>query len=194
MLIGVSAGPSEVDVSHADRVRSRFDPVIRVRVTAAAAALAIAASAAVAPAAHADPATARANFLGVSLAPGTAGLTPQLAIAYTLAHREAHASGVALSVTSGKRSRAEQAALWRQGIADYGSPAAARRWVLPPDESTHVTGEAVDVGPRSGARWLQANGIRWGLCRVYDNEWWHFELAALPGTACPPRLPDAASR
>ena len=147
-----------------------------------------------APPAVAAPETARQHVLGVPLAPGTAGLTPQLGIAYTLAHREARAAGVPLRVNSGKRSRAEQARLWRQGIAQYGSAAKARRWVLPPAESTHVTGEAVDIGPRAGAAWLQANGIRWGLCRTFDNEWWHFELVAVPGTRCPPRLPDASRR
>jgi D-alanyl-D-alanine dipeptidase len=66
--------------------------------------------------------------------------------------------------------------------------------VLPPEESTHVTGRAVDIAPREGAAWLEANGNRWGLCRTFDNEWWHFELQTLPGTPCPPRLPDAGHR
>ncbi|WP_239589197.1 M15 family metallopeptidase [Gordonia hydrophobica] len=147
-----------------------------------------------APQAAAAPDTARQHVLGVPLAPGTAGLTPQLGIAYTLAHRAAQAAGVPMYVNSGKRSRAEQARLWRDGIGTYGSPEAARRWVLPPGESTHVTGEAIDVGPRAGAAWLQRNGIRWGLCRTFDNEWWHFELVAVPGTQCPRRLPDASHR
>lgn len=142
----------------------------------------------------AAPETARQYVVGVPLAPGTAGLTPQLGIAYTLASREARAAGVPLYINSGKRSRAEQARLWRQGLRDYGSAARARRWVLPPDESTHVTGEAIDVGPRAGAAWLQKHGIRWGLCRTFDNEWWHFEQVAVPGTHCPRRLPDASRR
>lgn len=127
-------------------------------------------------------------------APGTAGLDPALASAYTLASSQARSEGVALSITSGKRSWAQQQAMWRQGIVEYGSPTVARRWVLPPAESTHVTGRAVDVGPRAGAAWLDRNGFRWGLCRTFDNEWWHFELSAIPGTGCPPRLPDASSR
>ncbi|ALG86819.1 peptidase M15 [Gordonia phthalatica] len=147
-----------------------------------------------APQAAASPDTARQHLLGVALAPGTAGLTPQLGVAYTLAYRDARAAGVPMYVNSGKRSRAEQASLWRQGIRDYGSAAEARRWVLPPDESTHVTGQAIDVGPRAGAAWLQANGVRWGLCRTFDNEWWHFELVAVPGTHCPRRVPDASRR
>ncbi|WP_373863898.1 M15 family metallopeptidase [Nocardia pseudobrasiliensis] len=127
-------------------------------------------------------------------AAGTAGLDPLLAAAYTLAEQEAHASGVPMSVTSGYRSYADQQALWEDGIRTYGSPEAARRWVLPPGESTHVQGRAIDVGPEQGARWLETNGARWGLCRTYENEYWHFELATTPGGTCPPRLPDASER
>lgn len=165
----------------------------RILAGTVAAVLVSAIGAATTPADAAPPAAAQ-HVLGVRLAPGTAGLTPQLAVAYTLAYREARGAGVDMSVNSGRRSRAEQDRLWRQGILDYGSAAAARRWVLPPGESTHVTGEAIDVGPRGGAAWLQVNGIRWGLCRTFDNEWWHFELVAVPGTRCPARVPDASRR
>lgn len=168
-------------------VRPRFFVVLAL-------VLAIAVSTIGAPQARALPATARGDIFGVKLAPGTAGLTPDLAIAYTMAKDSARVAGVNLYINSGKRSRREQNALWQQGIATYGSPQAARRWVLPPWESTHVTGEAIDVGPRAGATWLQANGIRWGLCRTFTNEWWHFERVAIPGTHCPRRLPDASYR
>ena len=125
---------------------------------------------------------------------GTAGLDPILATAYTQAANTAHAQGGSLWITSGKRSVAEQRQMWRAAIAQYGSPAAARKWVLPPEESTHVTGDAIDVGPHDGAAWLQRNGYRWGLCRTFANEWWHFEVATIPGTACPAVWPDAAVR
>lgn len=127
-------------------------------------------------------------------ASGTEGLTPALALAYTAASTEARREGVSMWITSGKRSYAEQQAMWRDGVAQYGSAAAARRWVLPPAESTHVSGRAIDVGPRAGAAWLQANGAAWGLCRTFDNEWWHFELVRVPGGVCPARLPDASAR
>jgi D-alanyl-D-alanine dipeptidase len=32
---------------------------------------------------------------------------------------------------------------------------------------------------------LEANGYRFGLCRRYENEWWHFEPLVAPGTQCP---------
>nr|WP_083887589.1 M15 family metallopeptidase [Nocardia asiatica] len=129
----------------------------------------------------------------VGSATGTEGLDPALALAYTLAEREARAQGVPLSITSGYRTPAEQQALWEDGVATYG-PDDARRWVLPPEESTHVSGQAIDVGPQQGARWLEANGHRWGLCRTFENEWWHFELATAPGVECPPMRPDASVR
>ncbi|BDH57930.1 M15 family metallopeptidase [Tsukamurella sp. PLM1] len=127
-------------------------------------------------------------------APGTAGLNPALADAYSAAYRAAGSAGVVLSVTSGKRSWAQQESLWQNGLATHGSAGAARRWVLPPAQSTHVSGDAVDVGPWEGAAWLHANGHRWGLCRTFDNEWWHFELATSPGGACPATVPDASYR
>ncbi|MBF6170463.1 M15 family metallopeptidase [Nocardia blacklockiae] len=127
-------------------------------------------------------------------AEGTAGLDPALAAAYTLAERQAHAEGVPLSITSGYRTPEQQNELWQDGLATYGSPDAARRWVLPPEESTHVQGKAVDVGPEEGARWLEANGSRWGLCRTFDNEYWHFEMTTVPGGECPARIPDASVR
>ncbi|MGW4071210.1 M15 family metallopeptidase [Nocardia grenadensis] len=127
-------------------------------------------------------------------AAGTEGLDPLLALAYTMAEQEAHARGVPMTINSGYRSPEEQRAMWEEGLRTYGSPEETRRWVLPPEESTHVTGRAVDIAPREGAAWLEANGNRWGLCRTFDNEWWHFELATLPGAACPARVPDAAHR
>ncbi|WP_153348689.1 M15 family metallopeptidase [Nocardia aurantia] len=127
-------------------------------------------------------------------ADGIGGLDPVLAGAYTLAEQQAHAEGVPLWINSGYRTPAEQEQLWEDGIATYGSPGAARRWVLPPEESTHVQGRAVDVAPQEGANWLEANGNRWGLCRTYENEWWHFEVATAPGAPCPAMLPDAGDR
>ncbi|MFC4373854.1 M15 family metallopeptidase [Nocardia halotolerans] len=130
----------------------------------------------------------------VQSATGTEGLDPPLALAYTLAERRAHAEGVPLSITSGYRTPEQQELLWQDGLATHGSPGEARRWVLPPAESTHVSGRAVDVGPQVGAQWLETHGNRWGLCRTFSNEWWHFELTTVPGTPCPPMVPDASLR
>jgi hypothetical protein len=40
--------------------------------------------------------------------------------------------------------------------------------------------------------WLIANGARFGLCRIYANELWHFELATDALGNCPPLLASAA--
>ena len=100
--------------------------------------------------------------------------------------------GVELHVTSGWRSRAEQQQLFEAAVATYGSAAKARRWVLPPGESEHVRGGAVDVGPPAAAAWLEQHGVRYGLCRRYANEPWHFELLApAKGQPCPALQPHA---
>ena len=130
------------------------------------------------------------------VAPGGAGdagdLTPALRRAVGRAIAAAAADGVELRVTSGWRSRDQQQRLFAEAVARYGSRSVARQWVLPPGESAHVRGEAVDVGPAAGAAWLQDNGVRFGLCRRYANESWHFErLAAAKGSACPAREPHA---
>jgi hypothetical protein len=71
---------------------------------------------------------------------------------------------------------------------------AVRRWVATPDTSAHVTGDAVDIGPPNAAAWLDEHGSSYGLCRVFANETWHFELATEPGGACPEMLPDGSYR
>jgi D-alanyl-D-alanine carboxypeptidase len=77
-------------------------------------------------------------------------------------------------------------------VATYGSLAAAREYVQTPEGSRHVLGRAVDIGGPAADQWLMANGARYGLCRTYANEPWHFELAADPTGLCPPMLTSAA--
>ena len=102
--------------------------------------------------------------------------------------------GVTINIVSGHRSPAAQQILFDQAIAKYGSPEAASQWVLPPDKSQHVTGGAVDVGPYAAAKWLSANGVKFGLCQRYANEYWHFEvLAPATGQKCPALEANAAS-
>lgn len=120
------------------------------------------------------------------------GLTPAMRRSVRLAIDAAAADGVELRVTSGWRSAEHQQRLYEGAIAKYGSASVARRWVLPPDESAHVRGEAVDVGPPAAAEWLDRHGERFGLCRRYANEPWHFErLAGALGSECPPLEPHA---
>ena len=58
----------------------------------------------------------------------------------------------------------------------YGSEAEASRWVATPSTSAHVSGDAVDIGPSGAAAWLSEHGAEYGLCQIYGNESWHYEL------------------
>ena len=125
--------------------------------------------------------------------PGVANLDPSLLGALREAAAAAAFDGAAFVVDSGWRSRAYQAHLLREAISEYGSAEEAARWVATPETSAHVSGDAVDVGPAGAASWLSVNGSAYGLCRIYGNEPWHYELrpqAADQG--CPPMYADAA--
>lgn len=121
-------------------------------------------------------------------------LDPDLRAAVEEARAAARADGVTIEITSGWRSRAHQARLFEDAVRKYGSEEEARRYVSPPDTSAHVTGDAVDIGPTSADEWLSRNGAAYGLCQVFANEVWHFELATTPGGRCPPMYPDSSYR
>jgi hypothetical protein len=54
-----------------------------------------------------------------------------------------------------------------------------------------VSGDAVDVGPSDATAWLSEHGAAYGLCRIYGNEPWHFELRPeAVDQGCPPAYPD----
>jgi D-alanyl-D-alanine carboxypeptidase len=108
--------------------------------------------------------------------PGVAKLDPALLGAVRRAATDAAADGVQLYVDSGWRSAAYQERLLREAISKYGSEAAATRWVATPTTSAHVKGDAVDIGPSGAAAWLSEHGAAYGLCRIYANEPWHYEL------------------
>ena len=119
--------------------------------------------------------------------PGVARLDPALLRALRQAATDA---GIDFVVDSGWRSRAYQEKLLRQAVSKYGSEAEAARWVATPNTSAHVSGDAVDLGS-SGAAWLSEYGAQYGLCRIYGNEPWHFELRpdAVAG-GCPAMYAD----
>jgi len=107
--------------------------------------------------------------------PGVARLDPALLAAVRRAAVDAGGEGVDLIVNSGWRSPAYEDHLRREAVAKYGSEAEAARWVATGSTSPHVSGDAVDIGS-AGAAWLAAHGAAYGLCRVYGNEPWHYEL------------------
>ena len=119
---------------------------------------------------------------------------PLLLARFTVAQSFALADGFKLSLTSGFRTVERQEELFDQEVAIRGSETEAAKWVLPPQFSHHPKGLAIDVnypGSRAGAFWLETNGSRFGLCRVYANEWWHFEGVIPPGGTCPALAPNA---
>jgi hypothetical protein len=122
------------------------------------------------------------------------GLVSPLRQRLAKATAAAEADGVRVSITSARRSAAKQQQLFDKAVAKYGSYRAASRWVLPPADSAHVKGRAVDLGPKAAMDWMDENGWRYGICRRYDNEPWHFEATTRPGNQCPPREPYAVTK
>jgi zinc D-Ala-D-Ala carboxypeptidase len=123
--------------------------------------------------------------------PGVAKLDPALLGALRRAAADAAGDRVRFVVNSGWRSRAYEEQLRRQAISKYGSEQEAARWVATPDTSAHVKGEAVDIGPSNAAAWLTRRGARYGLCQIYSNEPWHYELRPEAiGHGCPPMYAD----
>jgi D-alanyl-D-alanine carboxypeptidase len=108
--------------------------------------------------------------------PGVANLDAGLRRALRRAAGDAGQDGVAFVVDSGWRSRAYQQRLLDQAVAKYGSREEAARWVATPSTSAHVSGDAIDIGPNAAAAWLSAHGATYGLCQIYHNEPWHYEL------------------
>jgi D-alanyl-D-alanine carboxypeptidase len=125
--------------------------------------------------------------------PAVAKLDPGLLRALRNAARAAAREGIDMVVNSGWRSREYQKQLLREAVAKYGSPRQAARWVADPDTSSHVSGRAVDIGPARAAAWLARHGAAYGLCRIYRNESWHYELRRQAiNKGCPQVYADAA--
>ncbi|MFC7431147.1 MULTISPECIES: M15 family metallopeptidase [unclassified Agrococcus] len=123
--------------------------------------------------------------------PAIANLDPDLRSAVRAASDAAAERGIVLVVNSGWRSAALQQRMLDDAVTTYGSAEEAARWVSTPERSSHVTGDAVDVGGWDAAAWLAAEGWAFGLCQTYANESWHFELR--PGAianGCPAMLDD----
>ncbi|HET6737284.1 MAG TPA: M15 family metallopeptidase [Kribbella sp.] len=123
--------------------------------------------------------------------PGVVNLDPELLGALRRAAQAAARDGVVFYVNSGWRSPAYQSQLLQEAISKYGSEQEAARWVATPQNSPHVQGQAIDIGRSDATAWLAEHGAGYGLCQIYDNEPWHYELrpeAAEHG--CPPRYAD----
>jgi zinc D-Ala-D-Ala carboxypeptidase len=123
--------------------------------------------------------------------PGVAKLDADLLAALRRAATDAADDGVEFFVDSGWRSPEYQDQLLREAISEYGSDEKAARWVATADTSPHVSGDAVDIGPSDATAWLSEHGAEYGLCQIYGNEPWHYELRAEAiDQGCPPMYAD----
>jgi D-alanyl-D-alanine carboxypeptidase len=108
--------------------------------------------------------------------PAVANLDPALLGALRQAATDAAGDGVEFDVDSGWRSPEYQEQLLREAVSKYGSVEEAARWVATAETSAHVSGDAVDIGPSDATGWLSEHGAEYGLCQIYGNEPWHYEL------------------
>jgi len=180
------AGVDSTARSHHPRRRTRpAVAAVAVAVTAALAGCATAATPASPGGSH-IAAPARADV------PRSAGIDPELQRRFDVAQAAAAAQGFQLAITSGRRTAKEQEQLVKE-VAEHGSVEEAHKWVLPRARSAHVAGTAIDVGDQRAAQWLTDHQRKYGLCRTYANEWWHFELVGKVGQACPRMHANSAS-
>ena len=123
--------------------------------------------------------------------PGVANLDADLLGALRQAATDAADDGVEFFVDSGWRSPEYQNQLLREAVSEYGSEEEAARWVATAETSPHVSGDAVDIGPSDATAWLSEHGAEYGLCQIYSNEPWHYELRPEAiDDGCPPMYAD----
>jgi D-alanyl-D-alanine carboxypeptidase len=123
--------------------------------------------------------------------PAVANLDPALLGALRRAATDAADDGAEFVVDSGWRSREYQEQLLHEAVSEYGSEQEAARWVATPGTSAHVSGAAVDLGPVTTTAWLAEHGAWYGLCQIYGNEPWHYELRPdAIDHGCPPMYAD----
>jgi zinc D-Ala-D-Ala carboxypeptidase len=125
--------------------------------------------------------------------PGVTNLDPDLLGALRQAATDAAGDGVELFVDRGWRSPKYQEQLLQEAVSKYGSEEEAARWVATPNTSAHVSGDAVDIGQFDATAWLSEHGAKYGLCQIYGNEPWHYELRPEAiDHGCPPMYADSA--
>ena len=121
-----------------------------------------------------------------------AKLNPELRAALADATAAAAVDGQPIYINSGWRSMRYQQQLFDEAVTLYASEEIARQFVATPELSAHTTGNAVDIETLDAQLWLQEHGYEFGLCQIFSNERWHFELATTPGGTCPDMLTDAS--
>jgi hypothetical protein len=113
-------------------------------------------------------------------------MRPDVALAFDRMERAAREAGVALLVTSGFRSDAEQAELFRR----HPDP----KWVAPPGRSLHRYATELDLGPPAAYAWLAANAERFYFVQRYAWEPWHWGYTLNPRSTRSPEGGGDGSR
>ncbi|GLU48428.1 hypothetical protein [Nocardiopsis ansamitocini] len=75
-----------------------------------------------------------------------------------------------------------------RGVWEHGE---AGKWIAFPEDSSHATGTAVDIGRTDAAYWFSWRSPEFGLRQTYADEIWHHGLAVEPGGTCLGPLADA---
>ena len=123
--------------------------------------------------------------------PAVGNLDPALLGALRQAATDAAGDGVEILVNSGWRSPEYQEQLLQEAVSKYGSEEEAARWVATAETSPHVSGNAVDVEQFDATAWLSEHAAGYGLCQIYGNEPWHYELRPEAiDRGCPPMYAD----
>jgi hypothetical protein len=99
-------------------------------------------------------------------------MRPDVARAFDRMEAAAREDGVRLIITSGYRSDADQAELFKR----HPDP----KWVAPPGRSLHRWGTELDLGPPSAYAWLARNAGRFHFIQRYPHEAWHYGYTLNP--------------
>jgi hypothetical protein len=102
-------------------------------------------------------------------------MRPDVAAAFDRMAAAASKDGVALVVTSGFRTNAEQAVLF----ARHPDP----KWVAPPGQSLHRLGTELDLGPAAAYGWLAAHAPAFHFVQRYSWEAWHWGFVLNAGSS-----------
>ena len=107
---------------------------------------------------------------------GGAEVEIQTAQAFIAMRAAAAERGIDLWISSGFRTRGQQAKLYRAWRKGHGNKAAR------PGHSNHQSGRALDiaVGSPGALAWLAGNATRFGFKRTVRGEPWHWEYVEAP--------------
>ncbi|MEV4311303.1 D-alanyl-D-alanine carboxypeptidase family protein [Actinocrispum sp. NPDC049592] len=117
------------------------------------------------------------------------GMRDDVKAKFTELKAKAKTENITMCLQDGKRSSRQQQAQFDEYVRRFGTYELARQYALPPELSNHVKGIAADIQPLSAAGWVERSAGKYGWCRRYENEPWHFEYDPGYVNGCPALLP-----